>query len=99
MGPLYPWRGVQSPHQSQLSGNLFFWIIGRMDYEQVLPAGLIIPTLTPLTPEGEIDEFATRCLIEYLIEGGADALFLLGSTGEGDSLSLKNQYRYVELVA
>src|ERR1051326_7383647 len=76
------------PHQSA----------GRVSPE-ILPPGLIVPMLTPLTPAGEIDEHSARCLTEYLITEGADALFLLGSTGEGDSLSLRAQYRFAELIA
>jgi 4-hydroxy-tetrahydrodipicolinate synthase len=60
---------------------------------------MIVPMLTPLTPGGGIDLVATRYLTEYLIAERADALFLLGSTGEGDSLTFEMQYEFGEAVA
>ncbi len=49
--------------------------------------GLIPPMLTPLTEDREIDVAALHRLVEYLITGGVDGLFVLGTTGEGAWLS------------
>ncbi len=64
-----------------------------------LPDGLIVPILTPLTPSGAIDESASELLIEYLLREQVNGLFVLGSSGEGDSLPTELQYDFAGLVA
>lgn len=44
--------------------------------------GIVVPTVTPLTREGSFDEKRMRDLVEFLIEGGVDGLFPLGTSGE-----------------
>src|SRR5213593_1480970 len=44
--------------------------------------GIVAPMATALTPDGGIDEKRTRQLVDFLIEGGIDALFPLGTSGE-----------------
>lgn len=48
--------------------------------------GVIIPMITPVTPNGELDEPAVRRVIEHLIEGGVSGIFILGTTGESASI-------------
>ncbi|MBR7169393.1 MAG: dihydrodipicolinate synthase family protein [Alistipes sp.] len=60
--------------------------------------GIIPPMVTPLIGEEELDREGTTRLIEHMIAGGVHALFLLGSTGEAQSLSYKLRYEFVELV-
>jgi 4-hydroxy-tetrahydrodipicolinate synthase len=67
--------------------------------QHVLPGGLIVPMLTPLTPEGAIHESATELLIEYVLRERVDGIFILGSAGEGDSLPYELQRDFAELVA
>jgi dihydrodipicolinate synthase/N-acetylneuraminate lyase len=56
--------------------------------------------LTPLTESGAgIDESAFGPYVDYLREGGADAVLALGSTGEGILLSVVERKRVVELFA
>lgn len=43
--------------------------------------------VTPLTENGEIDDKGLKRLIEHLIDGGVHGIFLLGTNGEGPSLS------------
>lgn len=43
--------------------------------------------VTPLAAPDSIDELGLRRLIEHLIQGGVHGLFILGTTGEGPSLS------------
>lgn len=50
--------------------------------------GLGVAVVTPFTPEGNVDFFALRELIENLLqEGGADFLCVLGTTAETPTLS------------
>ena len=44
--------------------------------------GVLPPIPTPLTDDEQLDEASFRRLIEYLIDGGVDGLFVLGSNGE-----------------
>ncbi|MFI7502907.1 dihydrodipicolinate synthase family protein [Streptomyces sp. NPDC049687] len=50
-----------------------------------LPApltGVVPPVCTPLTPDGEVDVPSLRALVDHLVSGGVDGLFVLGSTSE-----------------
>ena len=49
--------------------------------------GIIPPVLTPLANRDQLDGSAFERLLNYLIEGGSSALFVLGSTGESPGLS------------
>ena len=49
--------------------------------------GIIPPVLTPLANQDQLDAQAFDHLLNYLIEGGSIALFVLGSTGESPGLS------------
>ena len=49
--------------------------------------GIIPPVLTPLSERDRLDGGAFDRLLNYLIEGGSTALFVLGSTGESPGLS------------
>jgi 2-dehydro-3-deoxy-D-pentonate aldolase len=60
--------------------------------------GVIVPLVTPLTDKLELDENALRRLVDFLIEGGVDGLFVLGSTGEGPSVPRAMRSRIVHLT-
>ncbi len=47
------------------------------------PAGFIPAPLLPLTPTGGVDFRLLEKQLDYLIQAGADGLFLNGTTGEG----------------
>lgn len=51
--------------------------------------GIIPPMVTPLLENGELDLIGLYNLIEHILAGGVHGLFLLGTTGEGTSLSHK----------
>jgi dihydrodipicolinate synthase/N-acetylneuraminate lyase len=51
-------------------------------------SGIIPPMVTPLTPSGRLDADGTARVIEHLIQGAASGIFILGTTGEGQSVSL-----------
>lgn len=48
--------------------------------------GIVVPTVTPLTEEGDLDVEGLERLIEYLIAGRVTGLFVAGTTGEGPAL-------------
>lgn len=59
-----------------------------MKYELVQPIrGIVPPLVTPLTDDGLLDVEGLGRLIEHVLEGGVHGIFLLGTTGEGPSLS------------
>lgn len=60
--------------------------------------GVIPPLVTPLTPEGGLDEPAARRLLRRVIDGGVDAVFVLGTTGEGPSLPEPVKRRLIGLA-
>lgn len=49
--------------------------------------GLIPPMISPLTSDGAVDASAAARLAAFLIEGGVDGIFVLGSSGEGPWLT------------
>ncbi len=49
--------------------------------------GIIPPMVTPLTENGQLDVEGLKKLIEHLILGGVHGIFLLGTNGEGPSLT------------
>ena len=52
-------------------------------------SGIIPPLVTPLLDDDVLDVEGLQKLIEHLIAGGVHALFVLGTTGEAQSLSYK----------
>jgi len=58
--------------------------------------GIIPPLVTPLADENSLDCPGLEKLIEHVLQGGVHGLFLLGTTGEGPSLSLKLKYQMVK---
>ena len=57
--------------------------------------GIIPPMITPLKGDDQIDCEGTVRLTEHILAGGVHALFLLGTTGEAQSLSYKCRYDFV----
>lgn len=60
--------------------------------------GIIPPMITPLKGNDELDREGTIRLTEHLIAGGVHGIFLLGTTGEAQSLTYRLRYEFVELV-
>ncbi len=60
--------------------------------------GIIPPMITPLKGADEIDREGAVRLIDHMLAGGVHALFLLGTTGEAQSLSYRCRYDFVKLV-
>lgn len=53
--------------------------------------------VTPFTAEGDVDEAALRRLIDHQIDGGVDALVILGTTGENATIWPEERTRMVDL--
>lgn len=60
--------------------------------------GIVPPMITPLLDNDTLDKEGTVRLVNHIIEGGVHGLFLLGTTGEAQSLSYKLRYELVELA-
>ncbi len=60
--------------------------------------GIIPPVITPLLAQNELDQTGLERLVDYMISGGVHGLFILGTTGEGPSLSYKLRYEITERV-
>ncbi|HOB34068.1 MAG TPA: dihydrodipicolinate synthase family protein, partial [Verrucomicrobiota bacterium] len=58
--------------------------------------GIIPPIVTPLCGRDELDAAGLERLIEHVLAGGVHGLFLLGTTGEGPSLSYRLRRELIE---
>jgi dihydrodipicolinate synthase/N-acetylneuraminate lyase len=58
--------------------------------------GIIPPLATPLLDQDRLDPAGLERLIEHTLAGGVHGLFMLGSTGEGPSLSARLRREIVE---
>lgn len=61
--------------------------------------GIIPPLVTPLTEQGKLDEEGLGRLIGHVSQGGVHGLFILGTTGEGPSLSRDTQEAVIRSTA
>jgi dihydrodipicolinate synthase/N-acetylneuraminate lyase len=61
--------------------------------------GVVPPVLTPLASRDSLDHDAFTRLIEHLILGGSNALFILGSTGEAPGLSQRLRREVIDAAA
>lgn len=59
--------------------------------------GIIPPMITPLKSNDELDRQGVEKLIEHIIGGGVHGLFLLGTNGEGPSLSQRIKKEFLKL--
>jgi len=51
--------------------------------------GIVVPMITPLAGRDELDIPGLERLIEHILKAGVAALFIVGTTGEGPSLSYR----------
>ncbi|MCJ7544625.1 MAG: dihydrodipicolinate synthase family protein [Phycisphaerae bacterium] len=56
---------------------------------------LIVPMVTPVTEAGELDDRGLRRVVDHLLAGGVDGVFVAGTTGESASLSVEMRSRLV----
>jgi 4-hydroxy-tetrahydrodipicolinate synthase len=60
--------------------------------------GIVPPMVTPLRGRDELDVAGLERLIEHILSGGVSGLFILGTTGEGPSLSYRLRRELIERV-
>ena len=60
--------------------------------------GLIPPMVTPLDAKRRLDKKGTKNMVNHLLKGGVDGIFLLGTTGEGPHLSYAVREELVKTV-
>ena len=60
-------------------------------------SGCAAALVTPFLPDGTLDEAALWNLIHMQLDAGADALVLLGTTGEASTLSMEERARVIRL--
>lgn len=65
-----------------------------MNTETILH-GIIPPLVTPLLNDNELDQEGLEKLINKLLKAGVHGIFLLGTTGEGTSLSYKLREKFI----
>lgn len=58
--------------------------------------GITVPPFTPLKSNGDVNYALVPTYAEYLRKQGAESVFLLGSTGEGTSLTIDERKRVLE---
>ncbi len=61
--------------------------------------GLIPATVTPMTPDYQVDEGSLRRYIEWLVDQGPHGLAVNVDTGEGPHLWPQERRRVLEVVA
>ncbi|MCR0980481.1 4-hydroxy-tetrahydrodipicolinate synthase [Roseomonas populi] len=59
--------------------------------------GSLVALITPMTPEGKIDERAFQDLVAWQVAEGTQGLVPVGTTGESPTLSHEEHHRVVEL--
>jgi len=57
--------------------------------------GVIVPLVTPFTPQGEIDEAASARIVNHCAEAGVH-VFILGTTGEAASIATAKRVRLIK---
>lgn len=60
--------------------------------------GIIPPVITPLKEQNKLDIKGIDHLIDHILSGGVHGLFILGTTGEGPSLSYDLRYEMMQRV-
>ena len=60
--------------------------------------GLGVALVTPFSANGKVDFPSLQAVVEHVIQGGADFLVALGTTGETPTLSMEEQRRVTDFV-
>jgi 4-hydroxy-tetrahydrodipicolinate synthase len=61
-------------------------------------SGIIPPLVTPLSDRDQLDHAGLERLVEHVLGGGVNGLFILGTTGEAPSLSYRLRRELIERV-
>ncbi|MCF6095737.1 4-hydroxy-tetrahydrodipicolinate synthase [Thermovorax subterraneus] len=62
------------------------------------PKGIIVPIVTPMKSDEEINEEQLRFQVNRLISKGVHGIFCLGTTGEFYALTVEEKIRVIEIV-
>lgn len=60
--------------------------------------GIIPPMITPLLDATHLDEAGAKRIADRMIDAGVAGIFVLGTTGESQSIPMKLRFDFVELV-
>lgn len=60
--------------------------------------GIIPPMVTPLLDNEHLDVEGAKRIADHMIDGGVSAIFLLGTTGESQSIAMHLRFEFVELM-
>ena len=60
--------------------------------------GIVPPMVTPLIDRDTLDRAGLERLLEHILAGGVHGLFILGTTGEGPSLSYRLRRELIDQV-
>ncbi|HEV2435722.1 MAG TPA: dihydrodipicolinate synthase family protein [Verrucomicrobiae bacterium] len=58
--------------------------------------GVVVPMITPVTEDRRLDETAVDRLVDSLLTGGVDGIFVMGTTGEGTAIPQAYRQQFVE---
>ena len=61
--------------------------------------GAVVPMVTPVTSTGDLDGAAVDKLVDFLLAGGVDGVFVVGTTGEGAAVRPDVRQHLVKRVA
>ena len=61
--------------------------------------GIIVPLVTPFLADGQVDEKSLRSLANYVVDGGVNGVFVMGTTGEFQYMSFEQQRLAIRTVA
>ena len=70
--------------------------MGKFGIESI--RGVVPPIATPINEDESVDEKGMRRLVNFLIEGGAHGLFVMGGTGEFFCFPDREKGRAIEIV-
>lgn len=59
-------------------------------------SGVVVPMITPMTADGKLDLLSTNRVLEFLIAAGVNGIFIMGTTGEGNSIPNNLRQELVE---
>jgi 4-hydroxy-tetrahydrodipicolinate synthase len=60
--------------------------------------GIVVPMVTPVTAQGDLDEASARRVIDHLLQGGVNGIFVAGTTGEAASMPRAMRLKLVDLT-
>lgn len=69
-----------------------------IEYINAFPKGSLVALVSPMTMDGKIDMTSFKKLLDWHVEEGTNGIVLLGTTGESNSLSIKEKSEIIKTV-